>query len=912
MFVTTYQCMHVARLGKHEYIMFLWKNPTKLLLQRSDNVTTPFGKKNSLLSNFRQFSSRYLSEEDVGIIHFMSDFLAENRKDKKVHENVRDDIQCIFKYKCEDFHVYEIEKNNNVLNVEYIKRKIAIGNTEKGENVNLTGGLGTHHESPGKGEVLPREGEQYRDGNERCNSGEEKHSKTTPNSVTESKGIPHRREEYDEDVTNNTEEETEWLKFILYKVNKDTQEAIREISKVSGIAIKDFHYSGFKDKRSVSTQVIATKSINWEKIQSVKNYYFNKKIKNILICNIVRVRKKVELGEHKGNHFIVVLRNVQNNEDYLRNRLRNIKQYGFINYFGMQRFGVYKNTSNKGKALISRDYKEYIKCVLDASIFEKKFFYGNVIKDSVTIYLKHACNLYFKKNATFAFRYFTCKMIKLLKLNDLIHSRDLSKDTELINKHMFSYMTNSEYEAFILLRNLYMCEKNNRRDKVGKNTPQKRNDKILKINAGRSGRNEDGEMNSANLREEENCKSWEKNEHNFYKNEQMCVKGVSMETRRFHMHSYSAKIFNMLTSYRLQNFGIFLTNGDYVFTKDIQSKKVEAKNQHNYITVFCDNSLTNVSMYNVVLPVLGSMPSRLSYLNVFKKMYRKYSGKNIRLAFLEILLYLICTLYEDNLFRVKGDQRMDSYISANFMQEKKGKKDSIKLVSQHILTNAIPIKETLYIIKKFDTYINTFDYEYGMTCMFRNVVILPKDLYFCFCKYSEPKAKFVSDLYTTNFFRSKPLNGKGIHKYIPGANMSYDVETKSSHANGGMNDVGGSCVETGGKPDRSHTVAEWVKIVDKHAHVQGDSQALLVHNVFHNRTEEQISRASLENGASSFGSRATDAKQCNALILSFNLNSSSYATMLVRELYGKRNELLVHKLIEKCQKYHERVAALRR
>ncbi|XP_021767536.1 pseudouridylate synthase 7 homolog [Chenopodium quinoa] len=47
-----------------------------------------------------------------------------------------------------------------------------------------------------------------------------------------------------------------FLRFHLYKENKDTQEVLRLIGKMLGVQPKSFGFSGTKDKRSVSTQQV--------------------------------------------------------------------------------------------------------------------------------------------------------------------------------------------------------------------------------------------------------------------------------------------------------------------------------------------------------------------------------------------------------------------------------------------------------------------------------------------------------------------------------------------------------------------------------------------------------------------------------------------------------------------------------
>ncbi|GAB64680.1 hypothetical protein PCYB_022500, partial [Plasmodium cynomolgi strain B] len=853
----------------------------------------------------------YLLEEDVGINHFMSDFLGENGFNGEEKKN---DLMCIFKYKCEDFHVYEIGKDKNVLNLSYVRKRVQCEHA-------------SDHASGEERDIL-----------EKVDGGDK--AKRKQKITVEKLGSTQERRDHDgcysspqpDGESNSTEEKNEWINFILYKVNKDTQEAIREISKSTNIPIKDFYYAGFKDKRSVSTQIISTRMMHIHKISNMMRSGISnhKKMKKIQIYGLEKVQKKIELGAHSGNRFVVVLRNVQTHEDYLRHKLEQIKKHGFINYFGMQRFGVYKNTFNKGKALIRRDYKEYIGHVLDPLIFENKRFYGNATKDNLTIFLKNACDIYQKKNATFAFRYLSNKANKLLRGSDAIPRDDLGKPASA-NKHLFSYLTNSEYEAYILLRNLYMCERNSR----GRGSGGGSDDSGLTDRPDRS----DGRSKANELAEREKRKrlvdsaqndpsrkhtNAPEEETHFYKNEKTCVKGVSMETRRFHMHSYSAKIFNMLTSYRLENFGASPGKGDYVFVKEVQSQGGEAKAQHNYIAVlygrgessgrdgsggdgslYCDGKLKGANIYNVVLPVLGSMPPRLSYLNVFKKLYRKYRGSQVRLVFLEILLYLMYTLHDDELFRVHDDKVASGFIKHLIKkEEKKNVNQSIRLASDNILNNAIPIKQALHTIKKFDTYVNSFEYEYGMTCVFRNIVTRPANLYFCFCQYKEPKRKFLSDLYaTSNFEKNENSKGKahahrcsergvcnnGEMKSVPtSASKRSEISVRGGQAEQTERDKKGRCSHNVDASGYNNTSPEEKKENMSSEYFQSETSS-------HRTSKEKMTKCERNFGA---------------LILSFSLNSSSYATMLVRELYGKRNELLVYNLIKNCEKYDKEVGML--
>jgi len=143
--------------------------------------------------------------------------------------------------------------------------------------------------------------------------------------------------------------------FNLIKINKDTFEAIRKIRKVLKIPSNLIKYSGLKDKFSISVQKISIKGDYIEKLRNLK-------IKDIFIRNIIPTKKPVKLGSHWGNNFTIVLRNIKDDKN-LRNKIEEYVQFlnnfGFPNYFGLQRFGNYRPNSHiVGRYLLEGNFKK--------------------------------------------------------------------------------------------------------------------------------------------------------------------------------------------------------------------------------------------------------------------------------------------------------------------------------------------------------------------------------------------------------------------------------------------------------------------------------------------------------------------------------------------------------------------------
>lgn len=73
------------------------------------------------------------------------------------------------------------------------------------------------------------------------------------------------------------------------------------------------------------------------------------------------------LGDLGGNHFTIVLRNVKDaTEQDLQESLVSLKNNGFLNYFGMQRFGTSSvMTHTVGCAIMKKDYERASDLILD-------------------------------------------------------------------------------------------------------------------------------------------------------------------------------------------------------------------------------------------------------------------------------------------------------------------------------------------------------------------------------------------------------------------------------------------------------------------------------------------------------------------------------------------------------------------
>lgn len=151
-----------------------------------------------------------------------------------------------------------------------------------------------------------------------------------------------------------------FVKFVLYKENKDTMDAIGLISKLLKIKENVFQYAGTKDRRARTSQEITANRVHPEKL-----VILNKLLRNMGVGNFQYVEEPLKLGQLSGNHFTVVLRNVEASEEIVNEALTSLKMIGFINYFGMQRFGTTSVPTHKiGSALLHGDWKKAVDLIL--------------------------------------------------------------------------------------------------------------------------------------------------------------------------------------------------------------------------------------------------------------------------------------------------------------------------------------------------------------------------------------------------------------------------------------------------------------------------------------------------------------------------------------------------------------------
>ena len=168
----------------------------------------------------------------------------------------------------------------------------------------------------------------------------------------------------------------EHLHFTLYKENKDTMEVIFYLAKSLKMRPQSFQFAGTKDRRGVTVQRVSVFRVFADRMMSVGHT-----LRNAKVGNFEYQPSSLQLGQLTGNEFVITLRDCRFGEDDVDERDRaarashivgcaveNLKRNGFINYYGLQRFGTFSvQTDTIGMKMLQGDFEAAVKAILDFS-----------------------------------------------------------------------------------------------------------------------------------------------------------------------------------------------------------------------------------------------------------------------------------------------------------------------------------------------------------------------------------------------------------------------------------------------------------------------------------------------------------------------------------------------------------------
>eukprot|EP00178_Gracilaria_changii_P007098 TRINITY_DN2276_c0_g4_i1.p2 TRINITY_DN2276_c0_g4~~TRINITY_DN2276_c0_g4_i1.p2 ORF type:complete len:963 (+),score=197.81 TRINITY_DN2276_c0_g4_i1:6092-8980(+) len=164
-----------------------------------------------------------------------------------------------------------------------------------------------------------------------------------------------------------------FVNFVLWKRNRDTTEALTMLAKALSRNVKHFAYAGTKDKRAITTQLVQVRGVQERDLARANSrlLQIDRNRASVLVGNVSPLPRTdkssmLRLGDLKGNRFTLVLRDVEPNCDQsIQIATHSIRELGFINYFGLQRFGSgVSPTHVTGFAVLRGDFEEVCRRIL--------------------------------------------------------------------------------------------------------------------------------------------------------------------------------------------------------------------------------------------------------------------------------------------------------------------------------------------------------------------------------------------------------------------------------------------------------------------------------------------------------------------------------------------------------------------
>ncbi|KAI6652314.1 hypothetical protein LOD99_7329 [Oopsacas minuta] len=147
---------------------------------------------------------------------------------------------------------------------------------------------------------------------------------------------------------------------VLFKENIDTLQAISTLSHRLNIKQSAIGYAGIKDKRAKTSQLITFRRMNAKRLVGL-----NKAKSHIKLGNFSYVDKHLKLGDLTGNKFRIVIRNINCEITDLTSSIESLKKNGFVNYFGLQRFGnIGGETHIVGKLILQKRWEDAVNMLL--------------------------------------------------------------------------------------------------------------------------------------------------------------------------------------------------------------------------------------------------------------------------------------------------------------------------------------------------------------------------------------------------------------------------------------------------------------------------------------------------------------------------------------------------------------------
>ncbi|KZT20419.1 pseudouridine synthase, partial [Neolentinus lepideus HHB14362 ss-1] len=170
-----------------------------------------------------------------------------------------------------------------------------------------------------------------------------------------------------------------YIHFTLQKTSRDTQDALAHLARLLHVPLNHLAVAGTKDKRGVTVQRVSLKRDGkdvmavWAAVNALhregrtaEDAVRERGERGVRIADLSYKRQGLELGNLKGNAFVITLRNVHAaSPPTLDRALSSLRTRGFVNYYGMQRFGTASIPTHAiGLALLQGAWQKAVSMIL--------------------------------------------------------------------------------------------------------------------------------------------------------------------------------------------------------------------------------------------------------------------------------------------------------------------------------------------------------------------------------------------------------------------------------------------------------------------------------------------------------------------------------------------------------------------
>ncbi|KAJ1733124.1 multisubstrate pseudouridine synthase 7 [Coemansia sp. Benny D160-2] len=153
----------------------------------------------------------------------------------------------------------------------------------------------------------------------------------------------------------------DYCHFVMQKENHDTMDVLSQIARHLRVSQRTLGVAGTKDKRGITVQRCSAYRVDHSRLIWASN-----RLRGARLGNYSYAASELKLGDLGGNQFRIILRHVVGADpESLEPVLQGIRTTGFVNYYGMQRFGTQAISSHTvGVAVLKADWHAAVDLLL--------------------------------------------------------------------------------------------------------------------------------------------------------------------------------------------------------------------------------------------------------------------------------------------------------------------------------------------------------------------------------------------------------------------------------------------------------------------------------------------------------------------------------------------------------------------